>query len=142
MLNWKRAFLIALMQSAWLCAATAADQGAEGRTDADPRRGAEEFRFEDYENLDILREMEEAVRAGLLREFPIGSDVELLIHLIERREPRRGRYCIERTKDMVWCQYWHSWSGDPRISLMYWVRIYHSGEPKKIKDIGVMIVAG
>jgi hypothetical protein len=115
---------------------------AEDRIDAAPSPEVEEFRFEDYEHLGSLQEIEQAVKAGLLQAFPIGSTLEPLADLIERPEPRQGRYCTERTEDMVWCQYWHSWSEDPRLSLMYWIQIYHMGESKKIKDIRVKVVAG
>jgi hypothetical protein len=142
MLSCKRALVVAVIQSAWLCGAMAADREEESRTGNSPSRELEEFRFEDYEYSGNLREMEQAVRAGLLRAFPVGSHAELLIALIERREPLRGRYCMERTEDMVWCQYWHPYSADPRISIMYWVRIYHAGESRKIRDIGVKVMPG
>jgi hypothetical protein len=140
--NCKLVVLLALIQGAWPCAAIAADPGTEGRIEAAPPREVEEFRFEDFAHSGKLNEIEEAVRAALLRAFPIGSNAQALVDLIVRREPHRGRYCHERTEDMVWCQYWHPWSGDPRLSIMYWVQIYHVGEPKEIKDIRVRVVAG
>lgn len=144
MSNWRRTplsiLLIVLMQGKGLPAAIASDDGTAGRSEAAPLR--QEFRFEDYVYLGRLPDIEEAVRTGLLGAFPAGSPVEPLIHLIEHRDPRRGRYCLERTEDTVWCQYWHPLPMEPRISVMYWVRIYHVGEPKRIKDIGVKVVAG
>jgi hypothetical protein len=140
--NCKVVVLLALIHGAGPCAAIAADPGTRHRVDAAPPREVEEFRFEDFEYSGKLREIEKAVRAALLRSFPTGSNVEALVDLIVRREPRWGRYRFERTEDMIWCQYWHPFSGDPRLSVMYWVQIYHAGEPKEIKDIRVKVVAG
>ena len=99
--NCKLVVLLALIQGALPCAAIAADPGTEGRIDAAPPREVEEFRFADFEYLGRLQETEKAVRAALLRSFPIGSNAQALLDVIERRQPHRGRYCIERTEDMV-----------------------------------------
>jgi hypothetical protein len=80
--NCKLVILLALIQGAWPRPAIAADPGTEGRIDAAPPRQVEEFRFEDFEYLGRLREIEKAVAAALLRTFPIGSNVEALVDLI------------------------------------------------------------